>query len=205
VGFFVKRTLEVREGQGTPTHIEAITVEKRDRSKSAEFRSPAPGTTFYTSAFSFQIEGSSGTNLIQASATRDKRVYWLGGLGHYLMTDRYAQSVESQVGELWPISVGKTITFQGDLPSFYPGSPPSTYHYRVVVERTETVTVPAGTFSTFVIKWTQRGLGKNTFVGVQTLWWSPALGIPVKREVDIQQSITDWVPYELRSVQPPPS
>lgn len=205
IGFFVKRNYEVKEGNGTSLKMEATRVEKRDRSKSAEFRSPAPGTTFYTNAFSFRIDGRSGTNLIQASAIRDKQTYWLGGLGHYLMQERDANSVQSDVDQLWPIEVGKTISFQANLPGFYPGSSQQTYHYRVAVERTETITVPAGTFSTFVIKWTQRGLGNNTFVGVQTLWWSPALGIPIKREVDIQQGITDWVSYELRSVQPPPS
>jgi hypothetical protein len=135
--------------------------------------------------------------------SQDKKVHWLGGLAQYVITDQLAAAIRPEIDKLWPLEVGKSVSFQGDLPGLTAAAPKLKFQYDVTVERMETMTVPAGTFSTFVVKWEQSSLGQPAFHGIQTLWWSPAIGFPVKREIRILQGRTDWTRYELRAVQAP--
>jgi Protein of unknown function (DUF3108) len=203
IGLPVKRSMDVKAGKGSGFDEEAMRVEKHDRSKVAEFRAPAPGTTFNTTAGSVRIDSIDGPNLLQAYTNPDQKVWWLAGFGALVMPDRYAKSMGPQMAKIWPLEVGKSTSFQRDLPT-YRGTANSTFQNELTVEKAETVTVPAGTFSTFVIKWRSRGLGFNTSDVVQTIWWSPALGFPVKREARIVTGYGIYTNYELRSVQRPP-
>jgi hypothetical protein len=201
VGFIVKRTIEIKDGDGTPSASKVVRIDKKDRSNVAEFHAPAPGTTFTTTVGVTRVAGAYGTNLVQAVSGEDKKVYWLSGLAQSVITDEMAAAVQREVDKLWPLQAGKSVSFQGDLPG--PTAAALKFQYDVTVEKTETVNVPAGTFATFVIKWEQSAQGQPAFHGIQTLWWSPALGFPVKREIKILQGRSDWKRYDLTAAQAP--
>jgi hypothetical protein len=203
VGFIVKRTIDIKEGDGASSKAEVVRIERKDRSTVADFRAPPPGTAFTTTSGVTRIAGAYGTNLVQSVNGEDKKVYWLGGLAQYVITDDLAATVQREMDKLWPLQAGKSVSFEGELPGLTATATPLKFQYDVTVERTETVTVPAGTFSTFVVKWEQSALGQPAFRGVQTLWWSPALGFPVRREIKILQGRTDWTRYDLRAAQAP--
>lgn len=205
IGLPVKRHKEVTAGNSPPLDEEAVRVEKRDRSQVVEFHAPAPHTGFTTSNGYIRIDSADGVNLLQPYTNPDRKLYWVGGLVPYFLSSPFADLMQSEVKKLWPLKVGNSIEFQLDQPGYRPGESAYTYQYEATVERTQTVTVPAGTFSTFVVSWHHRGLGSNTFNGVQTVWWSPALGFPVKLDVQIIFGFTDWKGFELLAAQPPPS
>lgn len=71
----------------------------------------------------------------------------------------------------WPLQVGNTVTFN------YGANGPLAVTARVL--RTETITVPAGTFYTYVIE--RRAHPSNDFTEtVSTFWYAPSVGTVVK-------------------------
>lgn len=204
IGLPVRRMQEITAGHGGAFDVQAVRIEKRDRSQVAEFRPPARGTGFNTTAGFFRVDRVVGTSLAREFENPNNNTYWLGSFFGYTLPVSTVESLSSDVDQLWPLQVGKTISFQHDLPGYYPGSPLYAYHFDVRVERAELVTVPAGTFSTFVVAWRYRGLGNNQFDGTQRFWFSPALGFPIKRQVSVAAGITNWTNYELLNVQRPP-
>lgn len=76
---------------------------------------------------------------------------------------------------LWPLRVGKTVTIVRQSTVY----PERRWQDVIRVARTETVTVPAGQFQTFVIETESAGL-HNAFQGTLTEWWAPAIGWSVK-------------------------
>jgi hypothetical protein len=75
-------------------------------------------------------------------------------------------------GEFWPLQVGKQVTFN------YGAGSPLSVTARVL--RTETITVPAGTFFTYVVE--RRSHPSNDFSeSVSTFWFAPSVGTVVKQ------------------------
>ena len=71
----------------------------------------------------------------------------------------------------WPLQVGKSVTFN------YGAGSPLSVTARVL--RTETITVPAGTFYTYVIE--RRSHPMSSFTeAVTTFWYAPSVGTVVK-------------------------
>jgi hypothetical protein len=87
---------------------------------------------------------------------------------------------------LWPLKVGNTVSFQvGDSNTVQVSD---RYFVRDLQEtfsvgRQERITVPAGTFDTFVIDWTEQETGPNPTVAQTTLWYAPGVGYVVKSSV----------------------
>ncbi len=72
----------------------------------------------------------------------------------------------------WPLQVGNTVNF-----NYGAGSP---LHVTARVLRTETITVPAGTFYTYVVE--RRTHPSNDFSeSVSTFWYAPSVGTVVKQ------------------------
>ena len=72
----------------------------------------------------------------------------------------------------WPLQVGKEVTF-----NYGAGAP---LHVTVRVLRTETITVPAGTFFTYVVE--RSSHPSNDFAtSVSTFWYAPSVGTVVKQ------------------------
>lgn len=75
-------------------------------------------------------------------------------------------------GQFWPLQVGKQVTF-----NYGAGSP---LHVTARVLRTETITVPAGTFFTYVVE--RRSHSSIDFAeSVATFWYAPSVGTVVKQ------------------------
>jgi hypothetical protein len=103
-------------------------------------------------------------------------VYDVGGkrdMTHALLTDGFGGGQyypPAAVDSFWPLEVGKSTTFNIDAGG------PRTVRARVL--RTETITVPAGTFYTYVIERKDHGMdGAET---VATSWYAPSVGAVVK-------------------------
>ena len=203
IGFSVKRTQETIEGDGPKGRFEAVRIEKHDRSKIAEFRAPEPGTTFRTTDGSYRIDGADGANLIRKTENRSTSAVWIGGFRPFNLYDVTIASYMAEANKLWPLEVGKSVSISSTRPGDF-NNPSSTWNHTLSVERTEVITVPAGTFSTFVVKWHERGLGQNGYEGVYTYWWSPALGFAIKRDMRVLRGIANLTNYELVSVTAPP-
>ncbi len=74
--------------------------------------------------------------------------------------------------QFWPLQVGNEVTF-----NYGAGAP---LHVTARVLRTETVTVPAGTFFTYVVE--RRSHPSNDFSeSVSTFWYAPSVGTVVKQ------------------------
>jgi hypothetical protein len=74
--------------------------------------------------------------------------------------------------QFWPLQVGKEVTF-----NYGAGSP---LHVTARVLRTETITVPAGTFFTYVVE--RRSHPSADFSeSVSTFWYAPSVGAVVKQ------------------------
>lgn len=103
---------------------------------------------------------------------------------------RYAMLVESdsswmtqgaeKLRGLWPLAVGKKVWFEsrGVSSDGFPGSWYETY----TVTGRRTVTVPAGTFDTYVIEWEEQGREGNSYRSRNTYYFAPAVGYFVKFE-----------------------
>ncbi len=129
---------------------------------------PAPlGTYIETTADKRLIIGKNGYNTIYTVNGRRE-------LSFALLTDGFGgeqvyppQALES----FWPLSVGKDVTFNIGAGN------PSSVNLRVL--RTETITVPAGTFYTYVIQRRSHGVSSST-EDVATYWYAPSVGTMVK-------------------------
>lgn len=87
--------------------------------------------------------------------------------------------------QFWPLQVGKEVTFN------YGASSP--LHVSARVLRTETITVPAGTFYTYVIE--RRSHPSTSYdEAVATFWYAPSVGTVVKA--------TSYVPLGGGGIRP---
>lgn len=80
---------------------------------------------------------------------------------------------EEAYRRLWPLKVGNKTSFARTRANG------SISTINIAVDKTETITVPAGTFDTYVLTGTIRNRGWNASF---THWWAPELGWLVKRE-----------------------
>jgi len=196
IGFAVRRRHRMLLGRTTSPDFEVVRVERKDRSRSTEFRSPPPGTSFDTNLGTYRIDSADGTNLLRRSDEAQFNTTWVGGLVGFSTSDNILEDVKRDFARLWPLEVGKTIRFDiarraGEV-----------WNNVITVERVETIKVPAGTFSTFVISQQERALN-GSYNAAYTYWWSPALGFPVKRDVRFITGVSGPSSYELRRVIPP--
>jgi hypothetical protein len=101
-----------------------------------------------------------------------------------------ARNVES----LWPLEVGKSTTFNIDGDG---GNRAVNLH----VVRTETITVPAGTFYTYVIERRDRSAGGAN--GGLTMWYAPSVGAVVKQQEIPGSGTRGRTPYEATAIAMP--
>jgi uncharacterized Zn-finger protein len=137
------------------------------------FRCPAPGT---------EIDFGSGLRRVFSPVADtgpvDCPYKSAGNIARVTMFGQYKSEAETALRELWPLRVGNKVSFvsTGSLQIRFLET------YRVV--RHERVTVPAGTFDTFVIDWdcTSRNAYANDYHETGTFWYAPAIGYVVKVE-----------------------
>jgi hypothetical protein len=150
----------------------------RPRDVAQQFQCPRPGTQLTTSVGGEFIFTSGDAFLC--------RYQMMSGYSGA----RYAMLVESdsswmasgaeKLRQLWPLKVGNSVWFEtrGVSTDGFPGSWYETY----TVTGRKRVTVPAGTFDTFVIEWEEQGREGNAYRAKNTYYFAPALGYFVKFE-----------------------
>ena len=144
---------------------------------------PEAGTVIKTNlGGEFRFEGANGIycNFSSRSGKRYSHYALLADDGTQLAA-RYGK----RVAEMWPLSVGKSTEIQFDEGG-------ATWYFNYEVLRAERVTVPAGTFDTLVVLYTEQGL--NGFKGTRTYWYAPQVGYFVKFEPQIIHGIRGGAP-----------
>jgi hypothetical protein len=161
----------------------------------APYTPPPVGSVIQTSAGTFTVTGSSGYDLVLQKDTQ-------AGGGFTTLHGLFQREPENtasysrrEVESLWPLQVGKRastdmITQQGGR------------NLRWDVVRTETVTVPAGTFPTYVVEKRERS-SDDSYLANERWWYAPQLGFPVKYEQELVRGIEKYAPWQLVSIRYP--
>lgn len=110
------------------------------------------------------------------------------------MSETMETSDRMKVATLFPLKVGRRASFSH---SGVASNRPWTNSDTAEVVTIEKVTVPAGTFETFVLR---TDMGNANWWGQNTCWYAPEIGYCVKRKWRSATSSSDW---ELVSVKTP--
>jgi hypothetical protein len=158
----------------------------------APFSPPVKDTTFETTAGNLTVESIEGFD-VRFQKSRGGFVTL-----HALLMEQEGGDKSysrSAVEGLWPLQVGKDETIN------YSTSGGGTA-IRWRIPRVETVTVPAGTFETYVI---ERAENSHTYdyQATETSWYSPRVGYFVKFKQDLVTGTKFKEPWELVSVRAP--
>jgi hypothetical protein len=181
---------------------EALSGSSGPRSVAPEdFHCPTPGTVIETSVGGWlQFTGQEGLRCWYRtrSGTTDSRYALL------LAGDSdWVEQGGDEIGKLWPLRVGKRQWFVARrlAPEQYYMS---WYEIYTVTGR-ERITVPAGTFDTYVITWEEKGRFENGFEAKSTFWYAPEVGYFVKFRADpaLGSGFRDW--HATRIVAPRPA
>jgi hypothetical protein len=105
---------------------------------------------------------------------------------------RWLDQGGARLRQLFPLAQGKEVWFtvNGVTASNFPSSWDETY---TVIGR-ERVTVPAGTFDTFVVAWQEQGRLANDYMVRHTYWYAPEVGYVVRFRAGsrMNDALQDW-------------
>lgn len=172
-----------------------LSVSVHAQPMTGEFRYPPVGTDVVTTGDTFRVESVNGFDAVLRNMRTGRtfgvhaQIFAGGTVGNVLQYDRAA------VEALWPLSVGKTVSVDAHREN-------QVWNVEIKVVRVERITVPAGTFDTFVIEQRERGTGHNTYRGTTTRWYVPELGTPVKYEL-VVESQNNTIAWELKEIVHP--
>jgi hypothetical protein len=161
----------------------------------APYNPPPVGTVIQTSAGTQTVTAVNGYDV-----TLQNDVAGGGGFTtlHALVQRQPEASTSYNRGaveRLWPLQVGKeanlSVVTQGGGRAI---------DYKVV--RTEAVTVPAGTFQTYLIEKRER-TSDNEYEARERMWYAPQIGYFAKYEQDLIRGIDRRQPWDLVSVRRP--
>jgi hypothetical protein len=161
----------------------------------APYNPPPVGSVIQTSAGTHTITGSSGYDLtLQNDDKAGGGFTTLHGLVQRQPEGSSSYS-RSEVERLWPLQVGKSastnmVTQQGGRA------------LRWDVVRAETITVPAGTFPTYVIEKRER-TNDDAYEAIERMWYAPQLGYLAKYEQELVRGIDRRAPWDLVSIRHP--
>jgi hypothetical protein len=161
----------------------------------APYTPPPVGTVIQTTAGTYTVTGNSSYDMVlQKDAKAGGGFTTLHGLVMQ-EPDNTSSYSRREVESLWPMQVGKhastdMITQQGGR------------NLRWDVVRNETVTVPAGTYPTYVIEKRERS-SDDSYLATERWWYAPQLGFPVKYEQELVRGIERRAPWELVSIRYP--
>jgi hypothetical protein len=150
----------------------------------AEFRCPSAGTKVQLSsgqllAFT-QADGMRCGYVDESGAQRQR---------YAILVDGFGRLARHDLDGLWPLNVGNRIDFR--VLELNPTSLSTAwlnrdYEESFAVVRAEAVSVPAGTFDTFVIEWREKGTNTGArSEALITLWYAPRIGYFVKSSAKI--------------------
>ena len=160
--------------------------------QAAPYSPPPKGTAIETSAGLLTVDAVQGYDLrLQDSQGGFRNPYAL------LVPKRGGDTGFSRraVESMWPLQVGKSETIHYTTSA---GGHEMTWK----VPRMERITVPAGTFDTYVIELWERSVDYQ-YQAKETMWYSPALGYFVKFKQDLIAGTVAKEPWELVSFRNP--
>jgi hypothetical protein len=171
------------------------TARRKDASTGgAPFAPAPPGTIVYTN-----------DGYIAVVATDDMLVTTInaaGAIDHrfgLLLSTPIERDLDARAAErIWPLAVGKETTLVLSRDS-------QSWRITLKVLRIENVTLPAGTFETYVVERHDQGMGSNYYEGIRTFWYAPSTGTIVKFDYTHKAGTRsqDLVPWEaVRIVRP---
>jgi hypothetical protein len=187
-----------REAAASNTEIANSSTESTGAAKSAtdaarakamsagvEFHCPGPGTLIRTSThseFKFTAENGMRCSYVDEGGTARER--------YALFADGFSSLARKEIETLWPLKVGNVIDFNIiDTTPRQPTDKFAQHHYHEALRVTgeQRVRVPAGSFDTFVIEWTetQIGIHQDRTEAVVTEWYEPRIGYFVKSSVNL--------------------
>jgi uncharacterized caspase-like protein len=149
------------------------------------FHCPRPGTVVrYDTGASLTFTGGNGPRCAYTDGTGRSAEKFAAFADD-------ARLLDAGLDKLWPLKVGNeqkfTISASGSFP-----------RERYTVLRRENITVPAGSFDTFVVEWEENGrtMGySNSYFGSKRLFWcEPALGLIVKSIAIVDGSVAPGTP-----------
>jgi hypothetical protein len=149
---------------------------------------PRPGTVVETSIGGyFRFTHGDGARCwyrTRAGAIDARYAAFLGGDSTWL------DQGGSNLRNLFPLAVGKEVWFivEGVAGGWYPTSWDETF----TVVRRERITVPAGTFDTYVIEWQEAGRLTNDWEATHTFWFAPEIGYFVKFRAAWHTTLKNW-------------
>jgi hypothetical protein len=164
---------------------QAISPQAPAMASTADFRCPQPGTLIRTSTGDqLRFMEAKGERCSYTDNTGDTRERYA------LFVDGFGAAAKSDLDRLWPLQVGNNVEYDVIDATPVQSKDPflqKHYHESFEVLRQERVTVPAGTFDTFVVEWSEAEIGRNfaKTAAKVTLWYAPQIGYFVKSSADI--------------------
>ena len=146
----------------------------------ADFHCPKPGLILRTTTGEqLRFMETNGVRCSYVDGNGDTRELYA------LFVDGFGQAAKSNLDPLWPLRVGNRVEY--DIVDTTPVQPTDRfaqrhYHETFEVLRQERITVPAGTFDTFVVQREEKEIGRHhdSNVAKVTLWYAPQVGCVVK-------------------------
>jgi hypothetical protein len=152
---------------------------------------PAPvGTVVETTAGKRTVQSINGYDVVMDESGKSV-------ISHALLADGLGDGTYTRpaVENFWPLQVGRSETY--NLNTSQGGRA-----ITLKVLRTELVTVPAGTFFTYVIERRDR-LPQDGTENVATSWYAPSIGTIVKFQEEVGRPTKPRAPYEAVSIRLP--
>lgn len=165
-------------------------VIQTDINQPAPFNPAPPGTVVETTAGKRTVQSINGYDVVIDDNGKTE-------VSHALLTEGLGDGTYSRtsVENFWPLQVGRSETY--NLNTSQGGRA-----ITLKVLRTEMVTVPAGTFFTYVIERRDRMPQDNT-ENVTTSWYAPSVGTVVKFQDEVGRVTKPRAPYEAVTIRMP--
>lgn len=165
-------------------------VIQTDLNQAAPFNPAPAGTVIETTAGKRTVKSINGYDVVIDDNGKDQ-------VSHALLTDGLGDGTYSHtsVENFWPLQVGRSETY--NLNTSQGGRA-----ITLKVLRTEVITVPAGTFFTYVVERRDRMPQDNT-ENVTTSWYAPSVGSVVKFEEKVGRVTQPRAPYEAVTIRMP--
>jgi hypothetical protein len=158
------------------------------------FFAATPGTTITTSDGGFlRVVGVDDMvmTMVNSTGSIDQR------FGLFLSTGPERNFDARAAESIWPLAVGKEVNLVLSRDS-------ESWQVALKVLRTESLTIRAGTFETYVVERHDRGMGSNSYEAIRTFWYAPSIGAIVKFDHrHISGNPGNYTPWEAVSIARP--
>lgn len=159
-----------------------------------EFVAPAEGS-FYDTGGAWRVTRVQRNGMLVRlnEVNGDSQVLMIGGIQVFPPLEGADYKI-AEARDLWPLKVGKK-TYSTIDHEAHRG-----WRHRLEVVRREEITVPAGTFDTYVVRVRERSIARE-YEAVVTYWYAPKVRAPIKREIKEIRGDANRPPFELQNYE----